>query len=718
MGAEADGSGPTTRRGSNTLARRARARRAIAGVTELDQGIGVRVAAPPTVAPPRHGVDDDNAHLERATAESTARPAGRLGAHSLGPPMVLFTGLALIYSMFATGATGRFGPGEFPHHDRLGEAFLSGRLDLSVTRPELLALPNPYDPVQNTVYRMPDMHDLSLYKDRLYPYWGPAPALVHALWRLATQHALYASVAQVGATVAACVTFWLILGRLRERYFPNSAPWLVWGSSVAFALGGTMLFMVGRPSVYHEAQLFAMGFMLPSWYLFLVASEGGARRRRYLLWSGVLVGAAVGSRFTYLAYGLGIGLVLAWALARAERRARRPALLDLAAFGTPIGLVVLLLLLYNLVRFDAPLEFGTRYILQGSAWWYETTRLPDGTYGPLFVLALLIPHLALYLFGIPEVGPLYPYFPFAAAYAGFPYPGTGFMFPDIRQYTASYLEPPIISVFLLAPVSCLAPFSSLIILRRRLPGEGAVRAWAAGVLLGLLAMLPLLSASRGVTARYAVDIVPAFTLLGSLILLAGSAGVIGKGTAVRSLLPTFAVAGWALSMLLGALLGLGVWVYGFGPQALRMQSISNETVARLSTALRPDSVGRWTAPADRATWRHVDGRYLKDGTVYLRSPGPGTVLFVDFFSEAPAGTEVVIWVNGEVVMRGPMLAGKQVWWTPPLASASADAIVPIRLELPSQAAHAPGSRLPVVISSLRLTASQEEADRYRQSVRQ
>ena len=62
---------------------------------------------------------------------------------------------------------------------QLATAFQHGRLSLdSKPRPELLALPNPYNPSERHNIRYPK--DFSLYHGKFYLYFGPVPALF--LW--------------------------------------------------------------------------------------------------------------------------------------------------------------------------------------------------------------------------------------------------------------------------------------------------------------------------------------------------------------------------------------------------------------------------------------------------------------------------------------------------------------------------------------------------------
>jgi hypothetical protein len=65
-------------------------------------------------------------------------------------------------------------PEHTSHYAKLAEAFLHGQVSLLVKpSPQLLALPDPYDPYANIRYKI---HDLSLYEGNYYLPWGPVPA--------------------------------------------------------------------------------------------------------------------------------------------------------------------------------------------------------------------------------------------------------------------------------------------------------------------------------------------------------------------------------------------------------------------------------------------------------------------------------------------------------------------------------------------------------------
>ena len=504
-----------------------------------------------------------------------------------GPLLSLLAVTTVVYWFFATGGSWRFDVSRAPYYHLLGEALLAGQLHLEVApSAELLALADPYDPDQNSRYRL---HDASLYQGRYYLYWGPVPGLLHAGWRLVTGVPLYDSVVQVGAGLVASVGFWLILQRARQRYLPASPGWLLWGSSLSFALGGVMLYLVGRPSVYHEALLVAMGLLLLSWYSLFVALEGARARRRYLACSGTMLALAIGSRITYLGYAVGPGLVLGWALLSPGVRGRRAALLDLASFGAPLAVAGLLLALYNVLRFGSAAEFGMTYVLQGSSEFYRAMRAPTGGMAAFLTPDALPGNILAYLFFRPPADLSYPLATYAVGWLA-----------DPTGHGGTLVETPMMPLFLLAPAALLAPLAPLSFAAPRRCGLGPVRALVASVLLGLFPTLALLGSARGVTLRYTADVLPGLTLLGSLLVLGWSAGAVGTGRpwsarpgvhGAGMLRLGFAIASWGVSVVLGGLLGLGAWQHSFPVEALRVRAFVDGWLGQLGLLLGPGLLG-------------------------------------------------------------------------------------------------------------------------------
>ncbi|WP_131782424.1 hypothetical protein [Legionella gresilensis] len=142
----------------------------------------------------------------------------------------------------------------------LTQSFLAGHLELLVQpSPELLNLPDPYDPVQNYHLRL---HDASLYKEKYYLYFGPLPVIIfHMPFKLLT--GFYPSDALAAfffLSLGFMINFFLII-KIKEQYFPHISELQLglMGALLGFANGAP--FLMSRPAVYEIAIASAFCFM-------------------------------------------------------------------------------------------------------------------------------------------------------------------------------------------------------------------------------------------------------------------------------------------------------------------------------------------------------------------------------------------------------------------------------------------------------------------------
>src|SRR5471030_2947323 len=116
----------------------------------------------------------------------------------------------------------------------LTDAFLAGQTSLLVQpSAQLLALPDPHDPVANAPFRL---HDASLYHEKYYLYFGPTPALVLFLpYKLLTgsHFPTRLAVALFCAAGFACSCALFFLLAKREKW--DCPPWF--RSSAVLSLG-------------------------------------------------------------------------------------------------------------------------------------------------------------------------------------------------------------------------------------------------------------------------------------------------------------------------------------------------------------------------------------------------------------------------------------------------------------------------------------------------
>jgi len=366
------------------------------------------------------------------------------------------------------------------YHWLLAEAFEDGRTDLPVApAPELLALPDPYDPVQNAPYRL---HDASLYEGRYYLYFGPAPAallfLPLDLVGVELTDRWAAPLLALGGFAASAVLLLFLIDRYRPR---TPVAWRLVGVA-GLGLANVVPFMLRRPAVYETSIAAGLLFLMLA-VLLVVAGTLRERPSLGMIALGSLaLGLAVGSRASLaLAFPL-----LAWSWwrligPRSTWAARRLLRTGLGAAG-PFAACLLLLALYNVVRFGSPTDFGTGYQLAGF----------NPNHFDYFRLDRVIPGAWFYALQPPHFGLDFPFVTLLPEY-----PGT---------LPAGFTLEPVAGIL---PVTPLLGFLIAVPLLARRARDPRTREmlWLGAILLGIALVLPLvpLVSLGGATERYLVD---------------------------------------------------------------------------------------------------------------------------------------------------------------------------------------------------------------------
>ncbi len=284
------------------------------------------------------------------------------------PWVILGTLCALVIGFFAWSARpGRWGlltwRAEDSYYNLLVRGFRVGQLNLKTEVPPKFAqLADPYDPIAHADYLLIDGHplwDLSYYHSKLYLYFGVTPALV-LFWPYAalTGHYLWHKDAVVVFSAIGFVASVGLLCLMWRRYFPEIGLGVVVACTLALGLAVFTPIILPRAEVFEVA--ISCGYALTMLALLALweACHRPDQRGRWLAAASLAYGLATGARPNVL-FGAVILLV---PVAQAWREGRRVWAPLLAATG-PITFIGLGLLLYNTLRFDNPLEFGTHYQL-------------------------------------------------------------------------------------------------------------------------------------------------------------------------------------------------------------------------------------------------------------------------------------------------------------------------------------------------------------------
>jgi hypothetical protein len=330
-------------------------------------------------SPPHVPTVPHTASASRPPRRSTA-PADQLTALSVA--LVLAT-----YVWVLSAGTLTRWPSYGAYYSDLADGFAAGHLYLTIDPdPRLLALPDPYDPAANAAYRT--VHDAILFRDRLYLYWGPVPALVllpgklmaaWGGWEPSAVGDQYLTFAFAAGLLGAAT---LLLARARARLFPAAPAWAVGFGVLVVGLANPLPYTLARAAVYEAAILGGQSFLMAGTYfayrgLFPDARglpgsrEPGRPRAVPLAAAAACWSLAVGCRLSLAAAVAALG---AFALVRLLRPVgvggwRLPGRPGGAPLRCVIGLALpaatgaVLLGIYNQARFGSWAETGWMYQL-------------------------------------------------------------------------------------------------------------------------------------------------------------------------------------------------------------------------------------------------------------------------------------------------------------------------------------------------------------------
>lgn len=567
--------------------------------------------------------DGAGARDQAAVAERSGIPAAaaRWRAHLT----VLTLGTAAI--VLAVGAFYFWTAGSSPdpgrsYHSYLAESFANGETSLPLEpAPELATLEDPYDPVQNAPYRQ---HDASYYDGKFYLYFGPSPAALLFLPVRALGGDLGDRVAApllaTGGFAAAAVLLLFLVG----RFVPATATGWRLAAVAGLGLCNVVPFMLRRPAVYETAIAAGFFLLMLAVLLLVVAALRDPASLPLAVAGSLALGLAVGARAN-MALAAPILVWSWWRIAgpRSTWRGRgRRLAVTAAAVAAPFAACLLLLALYNVVRFGSPTEFGVSY---------QLTSLSNSREADYFSLARFVPGLWFYLLQPPHLGLDFPFITLRPEY-----PGT---LPE-----GFYVEP-VAGILVVTPLLVALAALPVLAWRGRDPqARGLGEVGLVLVAVAVLLPLPSLLSFGGATERYEVDFI---TLL---------------------LIPATLVWLWLAGRLRGRRLARG------GVLAVGVAAIAFSVVANVAFGVVGYGDGLRTAQP--ATYDRIEGAFGWIPTLAVRIAGEPKVLEV----RPPLGISVDAQEvqlaapgGGVAVLRTPLLPNPGL---PPGAAMLADLTLP------------------------------------------
>ncbi len=317
--------------------------------------------------------------------------------------------LLALYGFFITAGNWATWPETSRYYDQLATAFENGHLYLGVQAPDSLrSLPDPYDPqARNSIPALKafvdQVWDASFYDGKVYPYWGPVPAL--CLW-IARRFGYpligdqYLAFAFLGGLL---IFTSLLLIRLAQRIYRDVPASLIVVCVLVAALACPIPWMLSRPAIYEAAIAAGQFFLIGGLYFAYSALDRGTPSRPRLLMAGVLWALAAGSRLpTILPAAFLILATFVWLVGtNGAKNKIREAARNLLTLGLPVGLGILCLGWYNWARFGSVFETGLRYAL-------TYTNL-DKFHSESFSLSYVLPNLWFFLLNPISIRSTFPF---------------------------------------------------------------------------------------------------------------------------------------------------------------------------------------------------------------------------------------------------------------------------------------------------------------------
>jgi hypothetical protein len=310
----------------------------------------------------------------------------------------------LVYAWFIT--FGNFTTWDHTTHyyTQLADAFGKGHLYVDLKPGKALAeAPDPYHPTDRPPFS-DEVWDMSLYKGKLFLYWGPVPALLIMPIQLIFIKKITDNYLVFFFFAGLLIVNSLIIIKLRRVFFPDIPAWIM---LISIALIGLILpisWSLSTPNVY-EAAIGAGQFFLLGGIYFILASieQDGFLNKKNLFFAGIFWTCAVGSRAINVFSVIFLAALTSFWITKKLARPIRWAKYIQAIFALYIPLILGAILIgwYNWARFDSPFEFGLRYQITI----FNLNKDMDLVFRPEYFLL----NIYIYIF---QPFPLIPKFPF------------------------------------------------------------------------------------------------------------------------------------------------------------------------------------------------------------------------------------------------------------------------------------------------------------------
>lgn len=274
----------------------------------------------------------------------------------------IWAAIFMIYAWFITFGTFTEWRKTTQYYTQLADAFAKAQLHVDADPGE--ALLNAEDPYSST-NRPPfddEIWDLSLYKEKLYLYWGPVPALLITPIQFFTGIRITDIFLVYFFFCGLLIVNSLLILKIRHLFFPEISAKTVLVSIFLLGFILPIPWSINIPDVYESAIGAGQFFLLGGMYFAICAFEKRTNKW-FLFFSGLFSACSVGSRAINFFSVLFLTLLLLYWIMKSQPKPInwKEVALNFVPFLTPLAFGAALIGWYNWARFNNPLEFGLRY---------------------------------------------------------------------------------------------------------------------------------------------------------------------------------------------------------------------------------------------------------------------------------------------------------------------------------------------------------------------
>ncbi|MBI3308848.1 MAG: hypothetical protein HYZ79_05700, partial [Candidatus Melainabacteria bacterium] len=164
------------------------------------------------------------------------------------------------------------------------------------------------------------LHDLTLYKGKLYLYFGPVPAvLLNLPFYLFTKHYIPDNLSVFIFAVGILIWGGLILEHIRVHYFKQIPEWIILFGIGVIGFADLAPFLLRRSLAYEVAISSGCFFLLGAIYFIIKGFQGNKLKMKTLMFASLFIGLACGTRLNFILPAAFLQMFILYRILRTEK---------------------------------------------------------------------------------------------------------------------------------------------------------------------------------------------------------------------------------------------------------------------------------------------------------------------------------------------------------------------------------------------------------------